>query len=225
MDQAQNMLDAVKSGDVNKVKELLAADPALVNAKDESANSATLLAIYYGRREVRDVLLAHRPDLNLFEAAAAGRLDRVTAIVEEDRDVSADLVNTFSHDGFTPLGLAAFFGHTDVAMYLLSKGAQVNVASQNRMRVMPLHSAVAGKHIEIARALIDNGADVNARQADGFAPLHGAAQNGQVETIELLIAHGAEINAPSDDGKTALSYTLGEGHTEAADLLRRHGAT
>ena len=224
MAAAQDLLEAVKAGDVNRVSELLATDPALVNARDASGNSAILLAIYYGRKEVKESLLAHSPALDVFEAAAAGALDRVKTIVEEDVDVSADLVNAYSHDGFTALGLAAFFGHEDVATYLLTKGAQVNTASQNRMRVMPLHSAVAGRHIGIARRLLEAGADVNAKQADGFVPLHGAAQNGQVEMIELLLAHGANVNTPNDDGKTALAYALEEGHIEAANLLRRHGA-
>ena len=161
----------------------------------------------------------------MFEAAAAGALDRVKAIVDEDVDVSADLANAFAQDGFTALGLAAFFGHEDVAAYLLNKGAQVNTASQNRMRVMPLHSAVAGRHIGIARRLLEAGADVNASQADGFVPLHSAAQNGQIDMIELLLAYGANVNTPNDDGKTALAYALEEGQAEAANVLRGHGAT
>ena len=224
MTSAQDLLEAVKAGDVNRVNELLAGDPTLVNARDASGNSAILLAIYYGRKQVEEILLAHGVELDLFEAAAAGALDRVKTIVDEDVDVSADLVNTFAPDGFTALGLAAFFGHEDVAAYLLSRGAQVNTASHNRMRVMPLHSAVAGRHIGIARLLLEAGADVNAKQADGFVPLHGAAQNGQVEMIELLMEHGANVNTPDDDGKTALAYALDEGHVEAANLLRRHGA-
>ena len=224
MAAAQDLLEAVKAGDVNRVSELLATDPALVNARDASGNSAILLAIYYGRKEVKESLLAYGPELDVFEAAAAGALDRVKAIVDEDQDMSADLVNAYAQDGFTALGLAAFFGHEDNAAYLLTKGAQVNSVSQNRMRVMPLHSAVAGRHIGIARRLLEAGADVSAKQADGFAPLHGAAQNGQVEMIELLLAHGANVNTPTDDGKTALAYALEEGHTEAANSLRGHGA-
>jgi len=218
-------LDAVKAGDAAQVEQFLETDPALVNAKDDSGNSAILLAIYYGRKAVKDLLLAHDPELTLYEAAAVGDVKRVRALLDEDRDVAADLVNSFSHDGFTPLGLAAFFGRQEVVELLLARGAQVNVASKNRMRVMPLHSAVAGRHIGISRMLIEHGADVNAKQADGFVPLHGAAQNGQAEMIELLIEHGADVKTPTDDGRTSLAIALGEGHAEMADLLRRHGAT
>ena len=102
---------------------------------------------------------------------------------------------------------------------------EVNAASKNRMRVMPLHSAVAGRHIGVTRSLLDAGAHVNAKQADGFTPLHEAVQNGQAEMVELLLAHGANINLEQDDGKTPLAAALEAGHAEVADLLRQYGAT
>ena len=216
----QEMIEAVKAGDIDKVRDLLAADPALVNAKDQSGNSAVLLAAYYGRKDIVEALRAHDAELNIFEASAAGDTDRAVALAEDD----PARVNAYSHDGFTPLGLAAFFGHADIAEYLLAQGAAANSVSHNRMRVMPLHSAVAGRHITIARRLLEAGADVNAKQADGFVPLHGAAQNGQMDMIELLLDSGADVTLANDDGRTAPAIALDEGHADVADLLRRHGA-
>ena len=136
-----DLLEAVKAGDVERVKALLEPDPALVNARDDSGNSAVLLAVYYGRKNVVELLLSYKPHMNLFEASAAGDLQRVTALLREDPDLEGDRVNSFAHDGFTPLGLASFFGHGGVVKYLLSRGAEANLASRNRMQVMPLHSA------------------------------------------------------------------------------------
>ncbi|HEY4689399.1 MAG TPA: ankyrin repeat domain-containing protein [Anaerolineae bacterium] len=223
-DNGHGLIDAVKAGDADAVKALLASDPALVNAKDESGNSAILLATYYERKPIVDLLLAYKPTLSLFEASAVGDLERVKSILAEDPDLIAELMNAYSHDGFTPLGLAAFFGHADIAEYLLARGAEVNSVSRNRMRVMPLHSAVAGRHLRIAEALIAHGADVNAAQQDGFTPLHGAAQNGQQEMVLLLLDHGAEVKAKAGDGRTALAFALAEGHASVADSLRRRGA-
>ena len=225
MNATQDMLEAVKAGDVTKVKALVEADPTLVNAKDESGNSAILLAAYYGRKDVVEVLLAHGAELNLFEASAVGDLDRVTSLVAEDPDLTAELVNSYAYDGFTPLGLASFFGHSDIVEFLLAQGAEINVASKNKMRVTPLHSAVASRHFGIAESLLAHGADVNAAQQDGYTPLHEAAQNGQMEMAELLLAHGANIDARKDDGQTPLAVAMEHGHMEVADLLRRHGAT
>jgi ankyrin repeat protein len=215
------MIDAVKAGDIDRVEALLAADPALARAQDDAGNSAILLATYYGRKAMVERLRAHDLELNIFEAAAIGDAERVAALAEDD----PGRVNAFSHDGYTPLGLAAFFGHETIAKDLLERGADVNAASRNRMRVMPLHSAVAGGHIGIARALVERGADVNASQQDGFKPLHGAAQNGQDEMVLLLINHGADIDAQTGDGRTALSIAQAEGHEVVVDLLRRQGAS
>lgn len=220
MRATQEMIDAIKAGDVERVKALLESDLALVNARDESGNSAILLAVYYGRKNIVEAVLARDPELNIFEAAAAGHIDRVVALTEDD----PGRVNAFAHDGFTPLGLAAFFGHKDVVEYLLEQGAEVNVASRNKMKVMPLHSAVASRHLGIAEALLTHGADVNAAQQDGFTPLHEAAQNGQEEMVALLLAHAANVDAKKDDGQTPLAIALAEGHDVVADLLRRHGA-
>lgn len=218
--QTQNFLEAVKAGNVEEVRPMLKADATLASAKDDAGNSAILLAIYYGRKDIVELLLAHDLDLTIFEAAAAGKLDRVEALAEDD----PGRVNAFSHDGFTPIGLAAFFGRVDVVRYLLSTGAEVNAVSKNRMRVMPLHSAVAGRHLSIARMLIEHGADVNVAQQDGFTPLHGAAQNGQEEMVTLLLDRGAQVDAKAADGKTPLAFAAEEGHEVVADVLRRHGA-
>lgn len=220
MDGSQELYDSIKANDAGKAAEVLSRDPALANAKLQGDLSAILLAAYYGRQEIVDLLLASGAQLNIFEASAVGRTDRVVEIL--DRQPS--LANEYAPDGFTPLGLASFFGHVEIVKLLLLRGGQVNTASNNSQRVMPLHSAVASRHLAIAQALLEHKADVNARQQDGFTPLHEAAQNGQLEMVELLLRHGAAVDVPKDDGQTALALAEQYGHQEVVDLLRRHGA-
>ena len=211
---------AIKAGDLTQVQRMLADDPSLVNAKDDNGLSAVLMAAYYQQPATAKLLAQRGAVLNVFEACAAGELPQVQALIVQQ----PALVNAYAADGFQPLGLAAFFGHTQVVEFLLEHGAEVNSASKNDMRVMPLHSAVATLRTGIIRLLLEHGADVNAAQAGDITPLHEAAQNGQGEVAQMLIERGANVNAKLTDGKTPLAIALEYKHDDVAGLLRKHGA-
>jgi hypothetical protein len=68
--------------------------------------------------------------------------------------------------------------------------------------------------------LIDNGADVNAKDNDGWTALMYAAFSGYTETAEVLIDNGADVNAKDNDGLTALMIAEGNDQTEIVNLLR-----
>ncbi|ROT81849.1 Serine/threonine-protein phosphatase 6 regulatory ankyrin repeat subunit A [Penaeus vannamei] len=65
----------------------------------------------------------------------------------------------------------------------------------------PLHCAAQEGHEAAAEELIVKGADVNAKDEDGYTPLHSAAGNGHKAIVEMLIGKGAEPNAKADGGK------------------------
>lgn len=153
--------------------------------------SDILQAIYRGDRDEAERLAAER-DLDVFEAAALGRVDRLRQLLDAD----SSLANAWAQDGFQPLGLASFFGNLDAARLLVGRGADVNSASQNEMKVMPLHSAAAAQdpdlRYSIARVLLEGGADPNALQQDQYTPLMAADQHGDTRLRELLVEHGAK---------------------------------
>jgi ankyrin repeat protein len=84
MGKAVEMLEAVTTGNTERTRELLQSDPALANAKSPTGDSAFLLSVYYGRKEISELLLSHGAQLNPFEAAAAGRIDPVRANLRKD---------------------------------------------------------------------------------------------------------------------------------------------
>jgi ankyrin repeat protein len=86
-----------------------------------------------------------------------------------------------------------------------------------------LHDAVIQNHIDIAKYLLEKGADVNAVKTDGVTALHMAARNGNIEMMMLLLQWGATINAVDAKGWTPLDRAQKWGHQDAAEFLRQHG--
>lgn len=183
----------------------------------EDGLSEIMRALYHRRMDLVNELLASGVELNVYEAAGTGQTQRLEEIIRVD----PSLINSHSHDGFTPLGLAVFFGQAEAVKALLDAGADVNLASRESMKVTPLASASAARQLEIARILIEHGADVNARAASDFTPLHEAAASGKIDFAQLLIEHGADVNAKASDGKTPLDYARGHGHQEMVELLSK----
>jgi ankyrin repeat protein len=149
-----------------------------------------LEALYTGDREQAEALRAETAEPNVFEAAALGDTDRL----EELLAAAPDLARAWSPDGFTAVHYAAFFGSPEAIRALLAAGGDLEAPALNEEfapEARPLHSAVAAGRIDNAEALLEAGADPNARQHGGFTPLMGAERSGDFDLAELLIRHGA----------------------------------
>ncbi len=205
---------------------MLSADPTLIDARSRTGDSAILTAVYHRQKEIVNLLVARGASLSIFEACAAGEIERVERLVLESASgaVGAPGINAYSADGWTPLHLAAFFGHAKIVELLIAHSADVLARSRGENGNTPLHAALAGNHKFVAGVLIGHGADVNAPDAQGWRPLHLAAANNNMDAIEALIAQGADVHAPNGEAKTPLSIATEKNHREAAALLRRFGA-
>jgi len=211
---------AIQADDAAKVKSFLAAEPVLATARNDKGLSAVLWARYSNRLQALAALLAAKPQLDIFEAAAAGEQARVQELLARD----PGLALAASGDGGTALHLAAFFSHAEIALLLIRAGADVNAVAPGFGNVQPLHSAAAGRALSIVKMLLEAGADPNARQQMGYTPLHSAANNGDVETARLLLERGADPAVKTDAGQTALAIAEEKGKGEVAELLRPAGS-
>ena len=63
--------------------------------------------------------------------------------------------------------------------------------------------------LDCVKALIEAGADLNAKENDGSTALHWAADNGKLDCVKALIEAGADLNAKENDGWTALHWAAG----------------
>ena len=125
-------------------------------------------------------------------------------------------VNVVCHMGETPLCFAASHGQAETVKILLGAGAALRVDGQLEPT---LHKATRGGNVEVARLLIDAGANVNEQADFAEAPIHIAAEEGHSEMIKLLLARGADSQLKSTFGGTALEVAQAAGKEACVALL------
>src|SRR2546430_5969186 len=198
MSSVAKFFQVIQTRDTAAAKRMLAAEPELAGARNEKGQSALLLTAYSGNKELCDVLLANGVPLELHEAAALGRLERVKQLVEE---IPAE-AKTYSPDGFPVFALAAVFGHLDVAEYLFAKGADVNAAATNGTGYNALTGAAASGHTAIVSWLLANGADPNNRYGNGYSPLFTPPPNGHLGSVRSFLPRDPAFQGKTNVGKT-----------------------
>jgi N-acyl-D-amino-acid deacylase len=156
----------------------------------------------------------------LIEAARVGDLESIRLLVSKGADV-----NAASGNGATALTEAVLFGRRDVAAYLLDNGASVKTrTSVIGHRILSLASMRGDA--EIAKMLIEKGAEVNAQDAMGHTPLMWGAYSdrGAAQLVRTLIEAGADVRARSNSGESAMTWALRHGNAKVMELLRQAGA-
>ena len=211
----QALFDAIKSGNATDAARIAREHPSSLNARDANGASPVLIAIYYQKHDIATMLASAKGQLDMFEASALGRVDRIKQLL---RDEPA-LASAYSPDGFPAVGLAAFFGQLEAVRTLIAAGANIHAAATNSFKVQAIHAAVASRNLEIVRAVLEAGADPNAAQQQGFRPIHEAGNHGNRDLAELLMRYGADPSLKNDDGQTAISIAREKGHAEFADWL------
>lgn len=177
---------------------------------------------------------------DLQKAVTSGSLADVETAIAKGEDV-----NKKDGDGNTPLIIAAKHGDFGIVLALLKKGADLKVKNKEGYDALltlsaysmpgpstPATSDKAPKpigitlegHLKTAGYLIDQGADVNAKNNDGCTALLLAAQLNKKELVELLLSKGADVNAPDQRGQTALMAAAIQGQPEVVCPLIRKGA-
>jgi ankyrin repeat protein len=221
MEDSKRAFELLRAGDADGLRQILEQAPAASDARDATGVSLLMHSLYRGRRDLAELIASKKKALDIFEATALGRLDRVQECLRDTSAIHSHSIDSRSKDGFTALHFACFFGQPEAARLLIENGAAVDAVAANPTQVMPLHSAAAARNLEAARLLLEHGAPVNARQQAGWVPIHAAAQNGDRPMVELLLKYHADPKLANDQGKTAATVARETNHEEIAQLLEK----
>ncbi|XP_029913164.1 caskin-2 isoform X2 [Myripristis murdjan] len=240
MGKEQDLLQAVKSGDLPSTQKLLAklktnrnkllgsTKRLNVNYQDSDGFSALHHAALTGTTELLSALLEAQATVDIKDsngmrplhyAAWQGKADSVLMLLR-----SGASVNGVSQDGHIPLHLAAQYGHYDVSEMLLQH--QSNPCLVNKAKKTPLDLACEFGRVKVAQLLLSSNMVVALLEGERkeptdsayTTPLHLAARNGHKDIIRLLLKAGIDINKTTKAG-TALHEASLYGKTEVVRLL------
>jgi len=230
--KSNRLLQAAGMGDKAAIKEALedmGADK--IDTSAENGITPLILASHEVAVDAVEFLLIRRANYNLVSTSGCTALtvavDRdlpgTGAVVQKLVEAGAD-VNATTSEGLGAIHKACNMGLYDAIEHLIAGKADVNLRSKSGWT--PLIMAGQNGHVEICKALIDAGADVDARtDKPGTTALIDASYNGREEIVKLLLESGVkEINAADDYGDTSVACAVGSGHLSIVKLLIEHKA-
>jgi ankyrin repeat protein len=157
-------------------------------------------------------------------------------------------VNARDDNNYSPLYWAATMGFSDLARLLIEKRADIYETNSDKNSLLhvvksgaiagllidkglkpdlllnslgrtPLHTAAKTGNFEVAKVLIQKGADINKQAPDGEVALHWAADSGNVDLVAFLIEKGTGVDVLDSQKSTPLMYAAYTGQLDAARLL------
>lgn len=248
----RRLLDSVRGGSIAEVEAALEAHPGVVNAADSHGNTVLGKAVQGKSVEVVELLLRHGADpcqanqagftpldaairsgnaqilaclrahavpLSGHQAAALGEVD----ILRQRIEAGELALGAVDPRGGTLLHAAASGSQPEVAELLIELCCAIDAV--NRHGIGALGEAVEAKSVEVARLLLEKGADPNSQGGhSGGTVLHRAIALRSRAMAKLLLESGSDPNRQDAGGKSALHQAVGEGQLELLELVLRFGA-
>ena len=224
--QDLRLVNAVAAQDDEGLRALLDGGVDVDTARPDGA-TALLWAAHWNDLDAVSLLVAHGADVNAADDHGVTPLERAaenaSPEVVEALLAAGARATVVQANGLTPLMTAARTGSVEIVDALLNHGADVNHATVETNSTA-LMWAVAERHQEVVRLLLDAGADSTAPTVSGFTPMLFAASNGDVQMAAILMSAGVRIDAAPSEAVQALPYAIITGHDEFALFLLEHGA-
>jgi len=211
------------------IAELLISKGANIHAQDRYGNMPLHYAAEYEQTKIAELLINKGANVNtksnrgwtaLHFSAEYGwtNLDMAQLLIDKGADIDAE-----DNWRATPLDMARWNSMRDLFELLMAKGAK-HYSNKQMDSWKPLFAAAKSGDKNSLRLLIDQGLDVNVKDASGWTPLHHAAGQGHADVCELLIAKGADVNAKDDREWRPLHRAAAGGYIDVVELLLDKGA-
>ncbi|CVL07664.1 related to Ca2+/calmodulin-dependent protein kinase Ibeta2 [Fusarium mangiferae] len=222
---SSSLHEAAQHGYYDQMIILLRRRGAIIEHKDDFGRTPLILAAREGHMDTAWLLFKYGANMEAFDhsnhtplmaASDQGRTSMVIMLIRNDADVLARDV-----EGNTSISLASRKGHLGTVACLCNS-TSVNLS--NNSGETPLILAAKGGHAEVAKKLLDAGADINASDNQGFTPLIVVAEQGHVETVKLLVERKAQLDSTSLGAPAALIEAAKEGHEAVVEVLLEEGA-
>ncbi len=208
------LMMASLGGYADAVRSLLTAkvDP---NVKDNQGRTALMAAASSGEQAVVDALLVAGAAVNIEDAGGASALTYASA--EGFESAVAALQKRGAKAGNRELMLASARCNTSIVRSFLAAGLGVNPKD---VGTTPLIVAAGGNCAETVTLLLDRGADLNAKDSDGWTALIKASAGGHAEVVRLLLAKGADMTPTDSSGRSAWTYAALGRRDDIAEMFR-----
>lgn len=215
---------AVINWEVEKVKTILEESiENLVDSPDTFGLSPLMIAAQKGYTSIVSTLIQHKADVNY--SNTSGKTSMMLACFGGHIKVAIQLyeqgahIDTKDNGGSSCLHLAADGGNTGCIQWLLDNGIDVDVEDDSGCSPLIRLASMHG-NVEVAKILIENGADLNKKDKIKKSSLMAAAVNGNLALVKLLVENGANIFAENEYGNTAVDFAETFGRKEVAGYLR-----
>ncbi|WP_425381393.1 ankyrin repeat domain-containing protein [Spiroplasma endosymbiont of Polydrusus pterygomalis] len=218
----KKLIEAIISNDLEKIKSLISKDN--INYQNNEGNTALHFATKYRNLDALSFLIANKANINIQNNEGNTALMNIVNNIHLLDTVKYLIthgakINIENKDGNTALDLAAMYDVFYVVKHLLEKKANINFKNN----ALFLYAARIGD-LEIIKAFLANGIDINTQDKDGNTTLHFATKNRRLKTVTFLLAHGININQQNKDGNTALHLATNYWNLNIVNVLIANSA-
>ena len=204
---------------------MAAAGSKFNNSNDKSPVDLTLLEKSAENSAKITEMLIGKADKNIINDSLEGKTPLIIAVGNSYIDTAKILIenganiNAVDIEGWSALSYAVNNGDIEIAKLLLENKVKIKDEL-----LIAIKSPIVESRINMMKLLIDNKANINYTDENGFNPLNIAIESGDMELTKFLITNGANVNSLMQDGVSLIGYAIAQNNMDLLQILIENGA-